>query len=306
MKQEIGVLRRSEIGIVSVLYNSASVLEDFFRTLDQQTYRDFTLYLVDNASPDNSLAEAYRLAQTVSFRTVIIEEPENWGAAKGNNIGILRALEDGCPYVLLSNNDVVLDPDTIQYLYDGLKKRRLDMAVPKIFYHEDPTLIWSCGGRFHPFKGTTEQFGMMLSDSEIFSADSECDYSPTTFMLINADVFNKVGMLDENYFIYYEDTDFVWRAVKEHRLRLGTVAASKMWHKESVCTGGYKSDSGIYYLNRNKRYFVGKNYKFLRKYVTLAYITVYRNLIYPLKWGKEKQSLMRKANKDALKMLREK
>ena len=306
MKQANKTSQRSEIGIVSVLYNSESVLEDFFRTLDKQTYRDFTLYLVNNASPDDSLANAQRLAQTVSFRTIIIEEPENWGAAKGNNIGINRALADGCNYVLLSNNDVVLELSTIENLYAGLKKRHLDIAVPKIFYHEEPSLIWSFGGRFHPFKGTTDQFGMLHPDDVAYSEDIECDYSPTTFMLINANVFSEVGMLDEKYFIYYEDTDFIWRAVKEHKFRLGTVGASKMWHKESVCTGGYRSDTGIYYLNRNKRYFVGKNYKGLRKYVTLAYITVYRNLIYPLKWGKEKQSLMCKANNDALKMLREK
>lgn len=295
----------SRIGIVTVLYNSEEVLPDFFKTLNIQTFQNFTLYVIDNASSDKSVEVAKSLAQTVRFNTIIIEEPENWGVAKGNNIGIKRALEDGCDYVLLSNNDIVLKPDTIENLLNGMETLKADMAVPKIFYHQYPDLIWSFGGRFHPYKGTTDQYGMMKPDGSCYSKDIECDYSPTCFMLISADVFTKVGMMDEKYFVYYDDTDFIWRAVKNHGLKLAAIANSVMHHKESVSTGGHRSDFGTYYLNRNKRYFVGKNYKFLRKYVTLAYITVYRNLIYPLKWGKEKQSLMRKANKDALKMLRD-
>lgn len=297
---------KKKIGIVSVMYNSQSVLEDFFNTLNSQTYTDFKLYLIDNASPDSSLSTAEAFAKKSRFETVLIREPENWGAAKGNNIGIVRALEDGCEYILLSNNDILLQPTTIEELYKGALHRNLDMAVPKIFYYDQPQLIWSFGGRFHPFKGTTDQFGMMQKDSDDFSKDIICEYSPTTFMLIKADVFKKTGLLDEKYFIYYEDTDFVWRAVKCHGLCLGTVGNSKMWHKESVCTGGYLRDTGIYYLNRNKRYFVGKNYKGFRKYISLAYITLYRNIIYPIKWGKEKQGLMRKANRDGVKMLMKK
>lgn len=129
-------LEQVRIGIVTVLYNSENVLEDFFRTLDRQTYRDFSLYVIDNHSPDNSLDRARELAATVRFRTEIIAEPENWGVAKGNNIGIVRALAEGCEYVLLSNNDIVLEPDTLEkYTSERLKRMQI-WPFPKFIITE--------------------------------------------------------------------------------------------------------------------------------------------------------------------------
>ena len=98
------------IGIVTVLYNSAGVLPEFFETLGTQRYTNFILYIVDNKSPDDSLAVARKLCASARFETVVIENEENYGVAKGNNIGIKAALRDGCDRVLLSNNDIVLVP----------------------------------------------------------------------------------------------------------------------------------------------------------------------------------------------------
>ena len=89
------------IGIVTVLYNSETVLADYFSSLNSQTYRNFIVYIVDNKSPDNSLAFSHELAETSFFQTVFIENDENVGVAKGNNLGINKAILDGCDMVLL-------------------------------------------------------------------------------------------------------------------------------------------------------------------------------------------------------------
>ena len=96
----------NKIGIVTVLYNSESVLDDFFRTLNEQTYRDFSLYVVDNCSTDAGVERALELSKHCFFKTTIIAESENWGVAKGNNIGIRQALADGCQYILLAINSI--------------------------------------------------------------------------------------------------------------------------------------------------------------------------------------------------------
>src|SRR5574344_12596 len=100
---------RPMIGIVTVLYNSESVLDDFFLSLEKQTFTHFRLYVIDNKSPDQSLAVSRNLLEKSTLDFALIENATNEGIAKGNNLGIKAALEDGCNYVLLSNNDVVLE-----------------------------------------------------------------------------------------------------------------------------------------------------------------------------------------------------
>ena len=124
-----------KIGIVTVLYNSESVLDDFFSTLERQSYKNFVLYVVDNKSPDNSLNKTKELAKSVSFETVIIENQQNDGVAKGNNLGIEKALADSCDYILLSNNDVVLYEDTILNLLMAAERNNDLVVVPKILIY---------------------------------------------------------------------------------------------------------------------------------------------------------------------------
>ena len=152
------------IGIVTVLYNSEKVLEDFFISLEQQTYKDFCLYIVDNASSDRSMEVAREKAGKVSFRSFFIENMQNYGVAKGNNQGIRQAIADGCEYVLLSNNDIVLDENCIDTLLEKAVKERIKVVVPKIFFY-DSTLLWYAGGNFVDAKGAVAHWGYFQEDS---------------------------------------------------------------------------------------------------------------------------------------------
>ena len=134
-----------KIGIVTVMYNSAGVLEGFFDSLDRSTYRNFVVYAIDNQSPDDSLLLAREHSARTSFPTVIIEAEDNGGVAKGNNIGIRRALADGCDLVLLANNDIEFTSESIALLVEGLEKYDCDMIVPKIFNYFTGKL-WAAGG----------------------------------------------------------------------------------------------------------------------------------------------------------------
>ncbi|RYE38977.1 MAG: glycosyltransferase, partial [Hyphomicrobiales bacterium] len=86
------------IGVVTVTYNSAKVLPDFFESTNRQIGCEFHLYVIDNASRDESVALSRTLAHCA---TTIIANPDNVGVAEGNNQGIRKALEDGCTHVLL-------------------------------------------------------------------------------------------------------------------------------------------------------------------------------------------------------------
>ena len=291
-----------KIGIVTVLYNSESVLDDFFRTLEAQTYRNFVLYVIANNSTDASLAKCIHLSDNVSFETKIFPEKTNWGVAKGNNIGIINALADSCDYVLLSNNDIVLEKDTIQNLYDGLKKMNASMAVPKIYFHGS-NLIWAAGGYFSYFRGGTPHYGFMQQDKGQFDVSKPVAYSPTCFMLIDSKVFYNVGLMDEKYFVYYDDSDFVWRATRKSNFKLVYISDSSLQHKDSACTGGGRSNFSIYYNARNQRYFIKKNMLFPQKQLSLLYVSLHNMLLKSRRLSSEQYEILKKGVRDSEKLM---
>ena len=258
------------IGVVTVLYNSSEVLESFFYSLNEQSYSNVVLYVVDNNSPDNSLSLTRELINKVKFKTVVIAEKENWGVAKGNNIGIKAALEDNCDYVLLSNNDIEIDSFAIERLLVGLQRNQATMAVPKIlnFYTGK---IWAAGGYFMKYRASTRQIGCGKPDTGEYEVDKQVEYSPTCFMLIDKNVFSRVGFMDEIYFVYYDDTDFMWRAIKRGKEKLFYIHDSLIKHKESVSTGGNISDFTLRYQSRNGIIFMQKHYSLTERLLTIPY-----------------------------------
>lgn len=252
-------MRDNKIGIVTVLYNSESVLEDFFRTLNEQTYKNFVLYLVDNNSTDLSVQQGKKYAKKVDFMCKWLLQEKNLGVAEGNNIGIKAALADGCDYILLANNDIVLQTQTIDLLMNGMQAMNAAMAVPKIYYWNTDNVIWCAGGDFLWLQCSVIHYGDNEKDSDLYNQRKVVRYSPTCFMLIKSSVFSQVGFMDSSYFVYYDDTDFIWRATKKQGNKLVYIPESILWHKVSSCTGGKESDFTIKYVNRNQIYFALKN-----------------------------------------------
>lgn len=256
------MLEDKKIGIVTVLYNSEKVLDGFFQSLNGQTYKNFVLYAVDNNSPDESLKRIKALMVSSSFETILIEETNNWGVAKGNNIGISKALEDGCDYILLSNNDIEFGGATIENLFSGLRRNLASMVVPKVLYF-DSGRIWMAGGEFINFLGICRQYGCSQVDNGQYDVEKRITYAPTCFMLIEKSVFGEIGLMDEKYFVYYDDTDFVWRVTMKRHLPMFYIPSSVVRHKVSSSTGGSESDFTKYFSSRNFAYFTKKNYSYV-------------------------------------------
>ena len=145
------------------------------------------------------------------------------------------------------------------------------MSVPKIYF-AGTNKLWFAGGKFNRFYGTTRHFGLRKDDSPKYNKQKEIEYAPTCFMLINAECFNDVGIMDERFFVYYDDTDFVFRSVIKNKKKLLYVPDSCIWHKVSYSTGS-DSDFGTYYRLRNRIFFAKKH----NPYVFFFYIT---NLMY--------------------------
>jgi len=244
------------IGVVTVTYNSASVIDGFMRSILSQRHNNFELYVIDNASADRTLRA---LTNYTDSRITLIANDKNLGVAEGNNQGIRRAMQAGCDFVLLINNDTEFDAELMATMVEAIEKRRADMLVPKMMYFDPPNRIWCAGGYFKRWLGcVTGHFGEGTLDDGAFDTPRQIEYAPTCCMLVRAAVFDKVGLMDSRYFVYYDDTDFCWRAMKRGML-LWYEPAGILYHKVSSLTGGSESDFTIRFATRNKVYFTLKN-----------------------------------------------
>lgn len=272
-------MHKNRIGIVTVLYGSHDVVEGFFHSLAKQIDVDFKLYVIDNSPNSETLKLCRKLASHYNIDSKFVFNNANVGVARGNNQGIALALGDGCEAVLLANNDTEFNSNTIKLLSE--EWRRGAMAVtPKILYHGAERLIWYAGGKINSWTMRTPHYGQLEVDHGQYDTPSETTYAPTCFLLLDASVFLRVGNMDESYFVYYDDTDYVWR-MRQQNIKIRYMPKSVVQHKVSTSTGGAASSFTVYYTNRNRVYFIRKNLSGLRRIVAMTYALTTRLLRTP-------------------------
>lgn len=268
------VLRTGHIGVVTVTYNSGNVLPDFFDSLASQTCREYTLYVVDNASNDETLEQC---RTRTDLPIVVLANDENLGVAEGNNQGIRAALADGCEFVLLLNNDTVFGPQLFAELRDGLQKHACAMVTPKIYYHDAPDLIWAAGGHFQRWLGSRPQhYGEGVPDRGQYDKTRVITYAPTCCVLIHRSVFGGIGLMDPLYFVYWDDVDFMYRARRSGYV-LRYIPQSSLHHKVSSLAGNEPKPNLVRFAVRNRVYFTKKN---LSAVSAQFWIDTYRMYLY--------------------------
>lgn len=290
-----------KLGLVTVLYNGIEVLEGFFESLSKQIYTNYVLYVIDNSPNDDALNEAKKLSNTYAIPVEFINNNANLGVAKGNNQGILKALEEQCDYILLLNNDIEFPEETISVMVDYAQTKREPIVVPKIYYY-GTTKLWMAGGEVLEYSALTPLRGNQEEDIGQYDNIEYIGFAPTCFMLLSCEVFQKVGTMDEKYFVYYDDTDFLYRA-KSMGYKIVYLPQAIVHHKVSISTGGANSLFSIYYTNRNRLYFIGKNFSSLPKISSLIYFYVTRMIKYIQYESKERKELIR-ALYDGLELLK--
>jgi hypothetical protein len=269
------------IGIVTVTYNSAKYLDAFFRSCTGQTLTNFRLYAIDNASSDSSATDLVAREQEDS-RVRTIFNTRNLGVAAANNQGIVRALREGCEWVLLLNNDTSFAPDFLAQLSLGHQVSGRNVIVPKIHYDTPVGHIWYAGGGFNAWRGHTGYHsGLGQRDDGQFDRSCVVDYAPTCAMLVHRDVFARVGLMDETYFVYFDDTDFCWR-LRQHDIEIGYWPAAMLVHKVGGSTGGTSSPFTAEFTARNRLYFLRKHFGKIAPRLWIAVFVPYYALRYLL------------------------
>lgn len=276
LKQPYGYTSNSLLGIVTVLYNCDDVLPGFFKSLAGQIKpHNFRLYVIDNGSQDSGSRMSERLAKEYDIDVRVQFNNENVGVAKGNNQGIELALRDGCEQILLANNDTEFESNTLQLLLAALSSGDNFAATPKIMFFDEPSRLWYGGGHINPWTMRTPHHGMGEIDKGQYDKNLNTDYAPTCFMMFDRSVFELVGKMDEKFFVYYDDTDFVWR-MKRSGIAIRFVSEAVVLHKVSSSTGGDKSPFSVYYTNRNRIYFIRKNLRGFQRLFAMTYFILTR------------------------------
>jgi len=292
----------AKLGLVTVLFKSETVLEDFFKSLSIQTFTDYHLYLIDNSPSAETTEQLKKLAGKygIAHYTHIINDG-NYGVAKGNNQGIELALESGCEYVLLLNNDIEFhQPDLFKDMMDCAVNKGENLIIPKIMFHGTRT-IQTAGGVFINYKASSKSIGYLEPDGDAWNVPNYYEYAPTCFMLVSKKVFDTIGLMDEKYFVYVDDNDFTYRTSRAGFM-IYFFPKLEIFHKVSVSTGGGDSTFSVYHLNRNRLYFIRKNFKFPMKQIALTWALSTKALQYFISYKGERRKALKKATKDGLKM----
>ncbi len=192
------------------------------------------LMVVDNASTDGTVA-----AIAADYPHVeLIALAENRRFAGGNNAGLERALERGDDAVMLINNDVLADPGMIEHLILAIEQTPEAGGAAPLIYHAAPSdLVWYAGGRCTPWIAHSSHVGIRERDRGQWRGIEETGYLTGCCLLATREVWQRVGLLDERYFIYAEDADWSLRA-RAAGLRLLFVPTARLWHEVSASSGG--------------------------------------------------------------------
>jgi GT2 family glycosyltransferase len=220
-----------------------------------------------NYTPHNQPIEIVQLDEDFKYNKdlindkplILIKNKDNYGFAEGNNIGIRFALKNLNPdYILLLNNDTVVDKDFLMPLVlEGEKNKKTGFLGPKIYYYDNPNIIWCVGGKIDWKFARGLHIGINTIDNGQYEERKNFDYISGSSLLIKREVIDNVGLLDKNYFLYFEETDLAFRA-KEKGYESLYVPNSKIWHKISKSGGGISNPIGLYYITRNRWLFMKK------------------------------------------------
>lgn len=213
----------------------------------QLRYPDFRILIVDNASSDGSEAMLREHLPHVD----IVQSGSNLGYAGGNNIGIRYALAQGAEYVWLLNNDTRVDAAALEEMVQVTKvDPTVGMVGPKILLYSRPGHLNCIGSTINLTTGQPSLIALGEEDDGRFDDVREMDTLSGCSLLVRRDVMDAVGLMDERFFLFYEETDWILRA-KRAGFKMMYVPKARIWHKVSASVGGHQSPLMLYYMMRN-------------------------------------------------------
>ena len=189
----------------------------------------------------------------------IIESERNLGYAGGNNLGIRHALDHGADLILLLNNDTTVEPMLLDELVAAAERHpEAGCFGPWIFYMSDPDRLWFIRSEWEPALAAFTAPGKGRRASELPDEPTKTGYVCGAALLFRAGVARAIGLLDERFFLVYEDSDWCFRARRAGFACL-MVPTARVWHKVGTSFASESSPLRTYFSTRNKLLWAEKN-----------------------------------------------
>jgi len=217
-----------KVAVIILSYNGQEYFPDLFKSLREQTLQPSEVVIIDNNSSDDSVEY---IKHNFKEATLIVSK-KNTGFAGGNNIGIKRALKNNPDYIFMLNQDTVCDSKCLEILAEKASSSgNLFACQPLIMCWPKKNLIQTSGNRMHFLGfGYSGDYKKELSDDVIEGLNRDPFYLSGAAMFIDVNVLNKIGLLDEDFFLYHEDTDICLRA-KFLGYKLKLIPEAIIYHK---------------------------------------------------------------------------
>lgn len=239
--------------ILVINYNGKHYLRECLESLKNQTYSIYDVYVVDNGSTDSSVKyvnEYFPWVKVIAFK-------ENLGFAKAYNEAIKTVDAD---LVALLNNDTRVDRRWLQELINAIRGDKLIAAVgSKILLYNSPQLLNHAGAKITPIGGGFD-IAFYRKDRKEYNIKKQVGAVCGAAMLVRKDLFIEIGGFDADFFAYFEDSDFCWRAWL-YDLKVLYVPTSVVYHKLSGSWGPRTSPFRIFLGERNRLLMIIKNFE---------------------------------------------
>lgn len=264
-----------KIAVILVNYNGEKYnIACIDSILDSKVEATIKIYVVDNASSDESMAILERHYKGNKNLTFVYLD-NNYGFSYANNVGIKSAMKQGCDAVFLLNNDTEICQNTLQKLIESNRRHPNSVIAPKIYYSDNRKVIWSAGGTSSRIVKKVKHIGLDCEDRGQFDEEKQVAFATGCALWIPAEVISLAGMLDEDFFLYYEDTEYCFR-LEKYQIAVYYCPDAVVYHKVGASSKGADSPLCAYYISRNWLICARKYLKGLRHWVFLVYYSINR------------------------------
>lgn len=254
------------VAIIILTWNQRDLTLDCLASVDLMRYPTECLrvVVVDNGSSDGTIAAVKTRFPSV----IVVENGENLGFAEGNNAGLRSVLAEPAEYIMLLNNDTVVDVQMLAQLI-AVMESRPDVGIvgPKMLYFDPPDVIWSAGSQLGRLPWISRHLQSNQRDTGSLEPPRPVDFICGCGILLRRAVIDQIGLLDARFFIYYEETDWCLRA-HHAGWRILYVPSARLWHRVSQAMGA-TSPATDYYMNRNLFLFIAKNRSWAQRMVMI-------------------------------------
>jgi len=258
------------IFIIILNYNRWKDTVDLLKSIMKSNLSTINMVVVDNRSTDDSIDQITRYFNSLDIKfskikykdgdfsnpefagsgITIICTDKNGGYGYGNNIGIKYAMKNNCDYILILNNDTIVNDGFLEPLIEKCENdKTIGLASGRIFYYDQPDILWSNGGKFSPVTGRIKIYNFNECEP-VEEKPERIEFLSGCVWFIPARIVEKIGLIDEDFFMYFEDLEYCNRVIS-NGFKLTIESRSKILHKIPLKQKEKDSVFSVYWRSRN-------------------------------------------------------